>query len=168
MYKERDSLLTQVTHLCHVRRIICVFDLSHTATVQSETEWWITDLDISPILVIWILFCLIIIFVHVFSKFPLHLECYLLSPKMHKKVSKKIKQNKRYISITKKNDTYITLSDLSCFVSDLTVADTPFRGVVLCGKETRSYVCHLGAPLGWLPNVCIKVIKVILVCLFVL
>jgi hypothetical protein len=117
--------------------------------------------------VIWILFCLIIIFVHVSSKFPLHLECYLLSPKMHKKVSKKIKQSERYISITKKSDTYITLSDLSCYVSDLTVADTPFRGVVLCGKETRSYVCHLGAPLGWLPNVCIKVIKAILVCLFV-
>ena len=35
------------------------------------------------------------------SKFLLYLECYLLLPKMHKKVSKQIKQTNRYISITK-------------------------------------------------------------------
>jgi hypothetical protein len=43
------------------------------------------------------------------SKFVLHLECYLLSPKRHKKVSKLIKQSKKYISITKKSDTSITV-----------------------------------------------------------
>jgi hypothetical protein len=43
------------------------------------------------------------------SEFLLYLECYLLLPKMHKKVSKYIKQIKRYISITKKSDTSITV-----------------------------------------------------------
>ena len=43
------------------------------------------------------------------SKFLLYLECYLVSPKMYKKVSKQIKQSNRYISITKKSDTSITV-----------------------------------------------------------
>ena len=43
------------------------------------------------------------------SKFRLYLECYLLSPKMHKKVSKYIKHSKKYISITKKSDMSITV-----------------------------------------------------------
>ena len=43
------------------------------------------------------------------SKFLLYLECYLLSPKMHKKVSKYIKQTQRYISFSKKSDTSITV-----------------------------------------------------------
>ena len=43
------------------------------------------------------------------SKFRLYLECYLLSHKMHKKVSKYIKQTKRYISVTKKSDMSITV-----------------------------------------------------------
>ena len=43
------------------------------------------------------------------SKFLLYLECYLLLPKMHKKVSKQIKQSKKYVSITKKSGTSITV-----------------------------------------------------------
>jgi hypothetical protein len=42
------------------------------------------------------------------SEFLLYLECYILSRKMHKKVSKWIKQGKKYISITKKSDTDIS------------------------------------------------------------
>ena len=43
------------------------------------------------------------------SKFLLYLECYLLLPKMHKKVSKQIKQSKKYVNITKKSGTSITV-----------------------------------------------------------
>ena len=43
------------------------------------------------------------------SKISLHLECYLPSPKRHIKISKQIKQIKRYISITKKSDTSMTV-----------------------------------------------------------
>ena len=43
------------------------------------------------------------------SKFLSYLECYSLSPKKHKKVSKQIKQSKTYISITKKSDMSITV-----------------------------------------------------------
>jgi len=55
------------------------------------------DLDISFVLL------------YISSKFLLHLECYLLSPKRHIKISKWIKQTKRYISITKKSDRSITV-----------------------------------------------------------
>jgi hypothetical protein len=55
------------------------------------------DLDISFVLL------------NISSKFLLHLECYLLSPKKHIKISKQIKQTKRYISITKKSDMSITV-----------------------------------------------------------
>ena len=44
-----------------------------------------------------------------FSQFLLHLQCYLLSLKRHIKISKQIKQTKRYISITKKSDMSITV-----------------------------------------------------------
>ena len=57
----------------------------------------LSDTDISFVLLI------------IFSKFFLHLECYLLSPKRHIKINKQIKQTKRYISITKKSDMSITL-----------------------------------------------------------
>jgi hypothetical protein len=57
----------------------------------------LSDIDISFVLF------------NISSKFLLYLECYLLSSKMHKKVSKYIKQNKRYYSITKKSDTSITV-----------------------------------------------------------
>ena len=49
------------------------------------------------------------VLLNIFSKFLLHLECYLLSPNRHIKISKQIKQTKRYISITKKSDTSITV-----------------------------------------------------------
>jgi hypothetical protein len=58
----------------------------------------LSDLDISFVLL------------NISSKFILHnLECYLLSPKRHIRISKWIKQTKRYISITKKSDTSITV-----------------------------------------------------------
>ena len=49
------------------------------------------------------------VLLNIFSKFLLHLECYLLSPKRHIKISKQIKQTKRYFSTTKKSDTSITV-----------------------------------------------------------
>jgi hypothetical protein len=55
---------------------------------------------------------------YIWSKFLLYLECYLLSLKMHKKVSKSIKQSKKHISITKKSDTSITVI---VYVSECTV-----------------------------------------------
>ena len=55
------------------------------------------DLDISFVLL------------NIISKFLLHVECYLLPPRRHIKISKQIKQIKRYISITKKGDTSITV-----------------------------------------------------------
>ena len=61
--------------------------------------------NVSLILVIWIYH----LFYYISSKFLLHLECYLLSPKRHTKISKQIKQTKRYISITKKSDMSITV-----------------------------------------------------------
>jgi hypothetical protein len=64
------------------------------------------DLDISFVLL------------NIFSKFILHLECYLLSLKRHIKISKWIKQNKRYISITMKSDMSITVI---CHAMSLTV-----------------------------------------------
>jgi hypothetical protein len=57
----------------------------------------IGDLDISFVLL------------NTFSKFLLQLECYLLSPERNIKINKYIKQTKRYISITKKSDTSITV-----------------------------------------------------------
>ena len=52
------------------------------------------DLDISFVLY------------NISSKFLSHLECFLLSPKRHIKISK---QTKRCISMTKKSDTSITV-----------------------------------------------------------
>ena len=46
------------------------------------------------------------VLLNISSKFLLHLESYLLSPKRHIRISKWIKQIKRYISITKKSDVY--------------------------------------------------------------
>jgi hypothetical protein len=57
----------------------------------------LSDLDISFVLL------------NISSKFLLHLECYLLSPKRHIRINKWIKQTKRYISITKKSDMSITV-----------------------------------------------------------
>ena len=55
------------------------------------------DLDISFVLL------------NIFSKFLLHLECYLLSHKRQIKISKQLKQTKRYIGFTKMSDTSITV-----------------------------------------------------------
>ena len=50
------------------------------------------------------------VLLYISSKSLLPLECYLPSPKRHIKISKYIKQTKRYISITKKSDTSITVT----------------------------------------------------------
>jgi len=56
------------------------------------------------------------------SKFLLHLECYLLSLKRHIKISKYIKETKRYFSMTKKSNTsHFTIWLLSSYVSDCIV-----------------------------------------------
>ena len=51
------------------------------------------------------------VLVNLSSKILLHLECYLLPSnyKRHIKISKYIKQNKKYISITKMSDMSITV-----------------------------------------------------------
>ena len=58
----------------------------------------LSDLDISFVLL------------NISSKFLLHLECYLLSSKRHVRISKWIKQTKRYISITKKSDNHSSIT----------------------------------------------------------
>ena len=71
----------------------------------SQRQSVITLIDVSLILVIWIYSVLIsFVLLNISSKFLLHLECYLLSHNRHVKISKQIKQNKRYISITKISD----------------------------------------------------------------
>ena len=80
----------------------------HTITIHyGRYITYLGDLDISFVLF------------NMSSKCLLHLECYLLSHKRHIKISKQIKQTKRYISITKKSD--MSHSDLSRYVSDCTV-----------------------------------------------
>ena len=59
------------------------------------------------------------VLLNISSNIFLHLECYLLPPKRIIKISKQLKQTKRYISITKKSDVYH--SDLSRYFSDCTV-----------------------------------------------
>ena len=88
----------------------CNVQYSQRHTMINHCDRCITllsELDISFVLL------------NISSKFLLHLECYLLSPKRHIRISKCIKQTKIYISITKKSDMSIT--DLSRYVSDCTV-----------------------------------------------
>jgi hypothetical protein len=59
------------------------------------------------------------VLLNISSKFLLYLECNILSPKMHKKVNKYIKQTKRYISITKESDTSITVIYHAMFLTVL-------------------------------------------------
>ena len=73
------------------------------------------DLDISFVLL------------NISSKFLLHLECYLLWPKRHFKIHKKIKQTKRYINITKKNDTSITVIYHAMSLTVLLLSDVHYR-----------------------------------------
>ena len=69
----------------------------HSATIQHDRHIiHPSDLDISFVLF------------NISSKFLLHLECYLLAPKRHTRISKWIKQTKRYVSITKTSDTPTT------------------------------------------------------------
>ena len=78
----------------------CYSSQRHTCTMINHCDRRIThlsDTDISFVLF------------NISSKFVLYLECYLLSPKRHKKVSKQIKQSKIYISISKKSDMSITV-----------------------------------------------------------
>jgi len=72
------------------------------------------DLDISFVLL------------NISSNFLLPLECYLPSPKRHIKISKYIKQTKRYIIITKKSDTSITVIYHAMFLTVLYPNNRPF------------------------------------------
>jgi hypothetical protein len=83
-------------------------------------------IEVSLILVIWISFVLL----KISSKFLLHLECFLISPKRHIKISKQIKHTKIYIIITKKKDTSITviyhamsLTELHMYINQLHLQD---------------------------------------------
>ena len=90
----------KTTDLLHVTDKVYHIQYSQRHSVINHCDRRITllsDLDISFVLL------------NIFSKFLLHLECYLPSPKRHIKISKQIKQIKRYISITKKSDTSITV-----------------------------------------------------------
>ena len=73
--------------------------------------------DAPLIFVIWIYLLFYLIYMsNIF--FTMYLECYWTSPKMHKKVSKWIKQSKRCII----KRSYVHHIDLSRYVSDCTVA----------------------------------------------
>jgi hypothetical protein len=91
--------LTIIAHVYHKHAYLHHFDMSvqysqrHSMINHQHCDRHIThlsDLDIAFILL------------NISSKFLLHLECYLPSPKRHIRKSKWIKQTKRYISITKK------------------------------------------------------------------
>jgi hypothetical protein len=73
--------------------------------------------DAPLIFVIWIYLLFYLIYMsNIF--FTMYLECYWTSSKMHKKVSKWIKQSKRCII----KRSYVHHIDLSRYVSDCTVA----------------------------------------------
>ena len=84
------------------------------------------DLDISFVLL------------NTFSKFLLHLECYLLSHKRNIKISKQLKQTTRYIGIAKMSDTSITViyhtMSLSVlyFTESKRYTNNPLQNIIFC------------------------------------
>ena len=94
------SILTLIIKLLSSIPICGEVQYSQRHSVINHCDRHIThlgDLDISFVLL------------NISLKFLLHLESCLLLPKRHVRISKWIKQTKRYISITKKSDTSITV-----------------------------------------------------------
>ena len=104
--------LTVILTIMSISTVIAAVILQYS---QRQLPWQITVILIPVYLFFYLIYL------------QKYLECYLLSPKMHKKVSKYIKQSKKCISITKKGDTYmyVRLSQwfirLHLYVSDCTV-----------------------------------------------
>ena len=81
--------MSQSAYFIYHEEVLLQYRQRHS--VKNHCDRHIThlgDLDISFVLL------------HISSKFLLPLECFLLSPKRHIKISKRIKHTKRYISIT--------------------------------------------------------------------
>ena len=107
MQNSNNVPLPNFVSMCNVGQFLLfiyihILQYSQRHSVINHCDKYIThlgDLDISFVLL------------NISSKFLLHLECYLISPKRHIKIRKQIKQTKRYIStcITKQSDTSITV-----------------------------------------------------------